>query len=337
MEWQFVVALLVFMPVILLPAALIWYLNIGGVHAALRKSGREERVQTNGTEKTASPLIAYKQVWVGLIVAAMFAVYGVGLWANWGGGVALAVALAVPVMLVPLSFVVYLNIGGIVAARRRARSSTAASPPAFEDARARAIAARRMRIVLSVVLAFLPPAIIWLLAGGGGWGVTVGLMVAIPVMLLGVAFVWYLNVSGLYQVLRVTRQRRKTRAVVKDAEAIMTGRLTYGDAGAVGGRARRTGGIAPYKIIVPLAGALVPPVLVWTLLAGMGWQIAVAAMVGLPALLTGLAFVWYLNISGLYVVLRETRRRQGARGAVVREAEAIVRGRVSVSEAVQAR
>ena len=36
MEWQFVVALVIAIPVILLPVALIWYVNIGGVIQAFR-------------------------------------------------------------------------------------------------------------------------------------------------------------------------------------------------------------------------------------------------------------------------------------------------------------
>ena len=46
MEWQFIVALVVMIPVILLPVAFVWYLNLGGVlggHAAgtQRESGGE--------------------------------------------------------------------------------------------------------------------------------------------------------------------------------------------------------------------------------------------------------------------------------------------------------
>jgi len=44
------------------------------------------------------------------------------------------------------------------------------------------------------------------------WYVILALVLGIPVILLPVAFVWYLNVSGLYQVIRDMRQRRKRRA-----------------------------------------------------------------------------------------------------------------------------
>jgi len=36
MEWQIVVVLVVAIPVILFPAAFVWYLNIGGMVSALR-------------------------------------------------------------------------------------------------------------------------------------------------------------------------------------------------------------------------------------------------------------------------------------------------------------
>ena len=42
MEWQFIVALVVIIPVILFPVAFVWYLNLSGVFAALRKRARRE-------------------------------------------------------------------------------------------------------------------------------------------------------------------------------------------------------------------------------------------------------------------------------------------------------
>jgi len=38
MEWQIIVALAVAIPVILFPAAFIWYLNIGGIVTAVREA-----------------------------------------------------------------------------------------------------------------------------------------------------------------------------------------------------------------------------------------------------------------------------------------------------------
>lgn len=38
MEWQFVLALVIAIPVILIPVALVWFLNIGGLaHVAQRR------------------------------------------------------------------------------------------------------------------------------------------------------------------------------------------------------------------------------------------------------------------------------------------------------------
>jgi hypothetical protein len=42
MQWELVVALVVVIPIILLPAAFVWYLNIGGIIQAVREA-RERR------------------------------------------------------------------------------------------------------------------------------------------------------------------------------------------------------------------------------------------------------------------------------------------------------
>jgi len=36
MEWQFAVGLILAIPVILFPAAFVWYLNVGGLYQALK-------------------------------------------------------------------------------------------------------------------------------------------------------------------------------------------------------------------------------------------------------------------------------------------------------------
>ena len=43
MEWQFIVALVIAIPIILFPAAFIWYLNVGGIYVAI-KEARARRV-----------------------------------------------------------------------------------------------------------------------------------------------------------------------------------------------------------------------------------------------------------------------------------------------------
>ena len=52
MQWELIVALVVAIPVILFPAAFVWYLNIGGIVQAVReaKVAREKKaaVKTTG-------------------------------------------------------------------------------------------------------------------------------------------------------------------------------------------------------------------------------------------------------------------------------------------------
>ncbi len=41
------------------------------------------------------------------------------------------------------------------------------------------------------------------------WQVIVALVIAVPIILVPVVFVWYLNVGGIYRAFREARQRRK--------------------------------------------------------------------------------------------------------------------------------
>ena len=50
MEWQVIVALVVAVPVILFPVVLIWYMNIGGIYAAI-KERRAAHARSTVTEK----------------------------------------------------------------------------------------------------------------------------------------------------------------------------------------------------------------------------------------------------------------------------------------------
>lgn len=45
MQWEFIVAIAVAIPLILIPVALVWYLNVGGLLKALRR-----RVRSIGEE-----------------------------------------------------------------------------------------------------------------------------------------------------------------------------------------------------------------------------------------------------------------------------------------------
>jgi hypothetical protein len=55
MSWQVIVALVVAVPVVLLPVAFVWYLNAGGIVAVLRERARQPQAKKveaeNGTTK----------------------------------------------------------------------------------------------------------------------------------------------------------------------------------------------------------------------------------------------------------------------------------------------
>ena len=53
MQWEFVVALVIAIPVILFPAAFVWYLNIGGIYAAF-KEARERRAASEKKPRTVA-------------------------------------------------------------------------------------------------------------------------------------------------------------------------------------------------------------------------------------------------------------------------------------------
>ena len=38
MQWELVVALIIAIPIILFPAAYVWYLNVGGIYAAIKEA-----------------------------------------------------------------------------------------------------------------------------------------------------------------------------------------------------------------------------------------------------------------------------------------------------------
>ena len=53
------------------------------------------------------------------------------------------------------------------------------------------------------------------------WQIILGVVLGIPMILLPIAFVWYLNVSGLYQVLRDTRERQKRQVAREEKREAM--------------------------------------------------------------------------------------------------------------------
>lgn len=52
MQWEFVVALVLGIPIVLFPVAFVWYLNLGGIYAIIR-----ERRTKRAAEKKAKPAV----------------------------------------------------------------------------------------------------------------------------------------------------------------------------------------------------------------------------------------------------------------------------------------
>jgi len=56
------------------------------------------------------------------------------------------------------------------------------------------------------------------------WYFILAIIIAIPIVCFPIALIWYMNVSGLYQVLKDVRQRQKRRALaLKTAEEYIVG------------------------------------------------------------------------------------------------------------------
>ena len=56
MEWQIIVALVIAIPIILFPAAFVWYLNISGIYTAIK----EARARRVAHEKRAKAITKVK-------------------------------------------------------------------------------------------------------------------------------------------------------------------------------------------------------------------------------------------------------------------------------------
>ena len=51
----------------------------------------------------------------------------------------------------------------------------------------------------------------------------------------------------------------------------------------------------------------------------MEWWAILLIIVAIPIILFPAAFIWYINVSGLYTVIRETQKRRVARKRRIRE------------------
>ncbi len=114
------------------------------------------------------------------------------------------------------------------------------------------------------------------------WEFIVALVIAIPIILFPAAFVWYLNIGGIYAAIREGR--------------IIT---VFGTIG----RAMRTAVI----VIAPVG---IYASLVWFFFGHFGWQVALALALTLPIVLFVPVLVWAAVVSGLYLVIRDAVRRR---------------------------
>lgn len=53
MHWEFIVALIIAIPVILFPVAFIWYLNIGGIYHAIQEARKRRATREAKGRATA--------------------------------------------------------------------------------------------------------------------------------------------------------------------------------------------------------------------------------------------------------------------------------------------
>lgn len=58
MEWQFIVVLVLGIPVILFPVAFIWYLNISGIYAAIQEARKRKAARAREQEGAPAPFAA---------------------------------------------------------------------------------------------------------------------------------------------------------------------------------------------------------------------------------------------------------------------------------------
>jgi hypothetical protein len=53
MQWELIIALVIAIPIILFPAAYIWYLNVGGIIAAIKEARVKRAAYKKAEEDTA--------------------------------------------------------------------------------------------------------------------------------------------------------------------------------------------------------------------------------------------------------------------------------------------
>lgn len=69
----------------------------------------------------------------------------------------------------------------------------------------------------------------------------------------------------------------------------------------------------------------------------MEWQLVIFLIIAVPVILFPVAFVWYLNIGGIYVLIKEARARRAAKKRETAEyLESLNTKRVEALEQVKA-
>jgi hypothetical protein len=53
MQWEFILALVIAIPVILFPVAFIWYLNAGGIYTAIKEARARRAAREKGVKVVA--------------------------------------------------------------------------------------------------------------------------------------------------------------------------------------------------------------------------------------------------------------------------------------------
>jgi len=139
------------------------------------------------------------------------------------------------------------------------------------------------------------------------WQFILALVLAILIILFPVAYVWYRDVVSIYAAIPKAWERRAARAHKrgKNRDLATIDRRVKSSVLAIG-RVMRV--VLPVAIAVGFYGFLI-----WFFLAGFGWKVALALGLSIPAILfLVVAFVWYLNVSGLYQVIRAMQQKRAS-------------------------
>jgi len=157
------------------------------------------------------------------------------------------------------------------------------------------------------------------------WEFIVALVIAIPIILFPAAFVWYLNVSGLYRVICDTWRKRAHRSRAARGQVEGKARALVTVSKRVKTRVLAIGKLAiswPAGTVLRIAVVLaVSAFLAWFSIAGLGGNVMLLTLGLVIAILLIsilVVFVWFMNVSGLYRVIRDTWQKRARERRLVR-------------------